>query len=65
MLSGPLRPFRKPLLLQNTSVELRCELYQNLVAVCGEADIPLEKLAKLHPLLAKHCKLGGALPERV
>lgn len=38
---------------------------EDFVAMCAEADIPLEKMRKICPLLVKHCKQGGALPENL
>ena len=31
--------------------------------MCTIADIPLEKTEKIRPLLQKHCKQAGALPQ--
>nr|XP_055073537.1 CGG triplet repeat-binding protein 1-like [Misgurnus anguillicaudatus] len=47
------------------SSDARKEFVEDFVAVCTEADIPLEKMTKLRPFLKKHCKQGGALPESV
>ncbi|XP_036978819.1 uncharacterized protein LOC119033181 [Acanthopagrus latus] len=47
------------------SSDSRKEFVEDFVAVCAEADIPLEKMTKLRPFLLKHCKQGGALPENV
>lgn len=47
-----------------TSTGARQEFVEDFVAVCAESDIPLEKIQKLRPFLVKHCKQGGALPER-
>ncbi|KAK9976412.1 hypothetical protein ABG768_021617 [Culter alburnus] len=43
------------------SSDSRKEFVEDFVAMCAEADIPLEKMTKLHPFL----KQGGALPENV
>uniref|UniRef100_A0A3P8SXZ6 U1-type domain-containing protein n=1 Tax=Amphiprion percula TaxID=161767 RepID=A0A3P8SXZ6_AMPPE len=47
------------------SSDSRKEFIEDFVAMCAEADIPLEKMTKLRPFLLKHCKQGGALPENV
>uniref|UniRef100_A0A3Q2PIX1 Uncharacterized protein n=1 Tax=Fundulus heteroclitus TaxID=8078 RepID=A0A3Q2PIX1_FUNHE len=47
------------------SSDSRKEFVEDFVAMCAEADIPLEKMTKLRPFLKKHCKQGGALPENV
>uniref|UniRef100_A0A3Q1CDI6 Uncharacterized protein n=1 Tax=Amphiprion ocellaris TaxID=80972 RepID=A0A3Q1CDI6_AMPOC len=47
------------------SSDSRKEFIEDFVAVCAEADIPLEKMTKLHPFLLKHCKQRGVLPENV
>lgn len=45
------------------SIEARREFVEDFVAMCAEADIPLEKMKRIRPFLVKHCKQGGALPE--
>uniref|UniRef100_A0A3Q1FEQ8 U1-type domain-containing protein n=1 Tax=Acanthochromis polyacanthus TaxID=80966 RepID=A0A3Q1FEQ8_9TELE len=45
------------------SSDSRKEFIKDFVAMCAEADFPLEKMTKLHSFLLKHCKQGGVLPE--
>uniref|UniRef100_A0A8D0AZY6 CGG triplet repeat-binding protein 1 n=1 Tax=Sander lucioperca TaxID=283035 RepID=A0A8D0AZY6_SANLU len=45
------------------SIDARREFVEDFVAMCAEADIPLEKMKRIRPFLVKHCKQGGALPE--
>lgn len=45
------------------SQDCRREFVEDFVAMCTEADIPLEKMRKMRPFVLKHCKQGGALPE--
>uniref|UniRef100_A0A8D0DDQ5 U1-type domain-containing protein n=1 Tax=Sander lucioperca TaxID=283035 RepID=A0A8D0DDQ5_SANLU len=45
------------------SIDARREFVEDFVAVCAEADIPLEKMKRIRPFLVKPCKQGGALPE--
>uniref|UniRef100_A0A3Q1C4K7 Uncharacterized protein n=1 Tax=Amphiprion ocellaris TaxID=80972 RepID=A0A3Q1C4K7_AMPOC len=47
------------------SSDSRKEFIEDFVAMCAEADIPLEKMTKLRPFLLKHCKQRGALPKNV
>lgn len=49
----------------NKSADLRRQFVEDFVAICAEADIPLEKLEKLRLFMVKHCRQGGALPENV
>ena len=45
------------------SIDARREFVEDFVAMCAEADIPLEKMKRIRPFLVKHCKQGGELPE--
>uniref|UniRef100_A0A8C9ZMW6 Uncharacterized protein n=1 Tax=Sander lucioperca TaxID=283035 RepID=A0A8C9ZMW6_SANLU len=45
------------------SIDARREFVEDFVAMCAEADIPLENMKRIRPFLVKHCKQGGALPE--
>uniref|UniRef100_A0A3Q1EWG6 Uncharacterized protein n=1 Tax=Acanthochromis polyacanthus TaxID=80966 RepID=A0A3Q1EWG6_9TELE len=47
------------------SSDSRKEFIEDFVVMCAEADIPLEKMTKLHPFLLKHCKQGGAIMAHV
>uniref|UniRef100_A0A3Q1FWQ8 U1-type domain-containing protein n=1 Tax=Acanthochromis polyacanthus TaxID=80966 RepID=A0A3Q1FWQ8_9TELE len=47
------------------SLDSRKEFIEDSVAMCAEADIPLEKMTKLRLFLLKHCKQGGALSNAV
>ena len=47
----------------NTSAELRTEITQDFIAVCCEADIPMNKASKLVPMFRKHARNGGAIPK--
>uniref|UniRef100_UPI00358FF509 uncharacterized protein n=1 Tax=Myxine glutinosa TaxID=7769 RepID=UPI00358FF509 len=45
------------------SKHLREDFILDFVRLCTLADIPLEKVEKMRPFMAKHCKQGGVLPQ--
>uniref|UniRef100_A0A3Q2GR26 Uncharacterized protein n=1 Tax=Cyprinodon variegatus TaxID=28743 RepID=A0A3Q2GR26_CYPVA len=47
------------------SSDSRKEFVEDFVAMFAEADIPLEKMTKLHQFLKKHCKQGEFAPRPV
>ncbi|XP_072035551.1 uncharacterized protein [Amphiura filiformis] len=58
------RAGRRQVTLDDTqsSAELRTTITHDFIAMCTEADIPMNKTTKMIPFLRKHAKNGGAVP---